>query len=91
MVLAKRECTDDYRWRCPRKGCTSTKSVRDRSFPASSHLSLKTLLVLIYYWCFGVRMSTVAEMLMISNKTVIDWFQFMRDECSWKMLQDVHG
>ena len=88
MVLSKRDCTDGYRWRCPRRGCTGTNSVREGSFAARSHLSFHKLLLLIYHWCFGVRLTTSRDMLNLSEHTVVDWFQYMRDECTWKILQD---
>ena len=88
MVLTKMSCTDEYRWRCARKGCTGTRSVRDRSFVAKSHLPFKTLLVLIYNWCFGVPFSATMGMLKLTDRTVFDWYQFIRDECSWKLLND---
>jgi len=86
--VGKLSCKDSYRWTCPQKGCAGTRLVRDRSFAASSHLSFKSLLVFIYCWCFGVPLTTTLGMLPLAEHTVADWYQFLRNECSWNILND---
>ena len=87
MVLIARDGTDGYRWRCPRRQCRSTKSIRDGSLFQQSRLSLKLLLALIYCWCVGMRLTTVCIVLGLSEPTVVDWFNFLREECTYTLLQ----
>ena len=88
MALRKRQCTDGFRWRCPRRHCYGTRSIREGSFAARSHLPLAKLLLVIYHWCFSVRLTSCMGMLAIAEHTAVDWFQYMRDECSWKLMAE---
>ena len=88
MIFTKRQCTDGFRWRCPWRQCYGTRSVRDGSFAARSHLSLGKLLLVVYHWCFFVRLTSRMGMLALAELTIVDWFQYMRDECSWKRMSE---
>ena len=88
MALTPRDGTDGYRWRCPGRRCRSTKSVRCGSLFEKSRLSLKVLLALLYGWCIGMRLTTVCTALGLSEPTVVDWFNFLREECTYKLLQE---
>ena len=73
--------------KAPPKGkCLGTS--RDGSFAASSHLSLGKLLLVIYHWCFSVRLTSCMGMLALAEHTIVDWFQYMRDDCSWKRMSE---
>ena len=87
MALTPRQCTDGFRWRCPRRGCNATKFIRDGSFTAGSYLSLEKLILIIFHWCFGVRLTSSMKMLSLGEHAIVDWHQFLRDECTWKLLQ----
>jgi len=42
---------DGVIWRCPPRQCRATISIRKGSFFEASHLPLRTLADVIYYWC----------------------------------------
>ena len=88
MILTKRQCTDGFRWRCPWRHCYGTRSVRDGSFAACSLLSFGKLLLVVYHWCFSVRLTSCMGMLALAEHTIVDWFHYMRDECSWKRMSE---
>ena len=87
MALTSRQCTDGFRWRCSRRGCNATKSIRDGSFRTGSHLSLEQLILIIFHWCFGVRQTSALKMLSLGEHAIVNWHQFPKDECTWKLLQ----
>ena len=87
MALTPRQCENGFRWRCPRRGCNAAKSIRDGSFTAGSHLSLEKLILIIFHWCFGVRLTSSMKMLSLNEHAIVDWHQSLRDECTWKFLQ----
>eukprot|EP00794_Sanderia_malayensis_P000095 gene95-701_t len=86
MILSPHDGTDGFRWRCNGRGCSGTKTVRVESFFAGSHLSLGVLLAFTYCWCVGKRLSTVMVVLLLAEHTVVEWFNYMLEECSHKLL-----
>eukprot|EP00794_Sanderia_malayensis_P006331 gene6331-7057_t len=86
MALSPRDGKDGYRWRCPARQCRSSKSIRHGSFFAKSKLPLKVFLALIYCWAVGMRLTTVTIVIGLSQPTVVDWYNYMREECTHKLL-----
>ena len=43
-----------FSWRCPTRGCQAFRSIRDKSFFSRSHLSLETIIELMYFWSIEV-------------------------------------
>ena len=43
-----------FSWRCPTRGCQAFRSIRDKSFFSRSHLSLETIIELLYFWSIEV-------------------------------------
>ena len=58
------------------------------SFFESSRLPLSQLVELIYFWSYESSVKQVVLYTGISNKAIIQWFQYFRDVCSWKLLSD---
>eukprot|EP00794_Sanderia_malayensis_P009459 gene9459-10446_t len=86
MALSPRDGTDGYRWRCPARLCRATKSIRYDSFFEKSKLPLRVLVALIYCWSVGMRLTTTTIVLGLSEPTVVNWYNLMREECSHKLL-----
>ena len=80
-------CQDGYHWVCTRTRCKKTRSLRIGSFFSKSHLSLGDITCLLYCWAVGMTMSTTSTKLNISKHTVVDFFNFIREECSAKLLR----
>ena len=74
---------DGAMYRC--KYCRKKYSLRYKSFFFGSHLPLRVILVIIYLWINRLRVAQVLGLLagkVVSNHTVIDWYNFCRDVCS---------
>ena len=78
--LVKRKGT--LYWRCPRKGCQAVISVRDKSFFATSRLSLQTIVKLMQ------AMTSAAHEVNITEGVAIDWYNFFRDVCGQYFLDN---
>ena len=74
---------DGFIWRCTKKECGYKVSVRAGSWFENSHLTLKEIVKLTYYWVHKTRQETVRRELRINcEETVVDWFNFCREVCS---------
>lgn len=70
---------DGKRWRC--QMCNTQKSVRDGSFFSGSHLTLKQVIILMYCWAHDMPQKHIIHETEVSEPTVVDWCNFMREEC----------
>lgn len=76
---------DGYRWRCPdHKGRKMT--IRYGSFFERSHVPLPKLVVLLYLWSFQMPIVCAVQMTGISEATLIDWYNFIREVCSTHLM-----
>ena len=82
----RQEASDKYSWWC--RQCKSRKSIRDGSFFQKSHLTLQKWLLLLYLWARDYPVTDVAEEAEISRSTAIDVFQWLREVCTTKLLQN---
>lgn len=72
---------DGRRWSCRR--CNVRKSIRDGSFFAGSHLTLKQIIIMMYCWSYDMPQDVMKhEAEVTTNHTVVDWCNFMREECA---------
>ena len=60
-------------------------SEREVSFP--NQTSLQQIMMRIYGWSVGMCLSTTATAAGLSRHAVVDWFNFLREECSAKLLR----
>ena len=86
-MLIGRDGTDGYRCRCPRRQCHLTKTIHKGSLFQKMHLLLMLLLALINFWCVGMDLTTLCVVLGLSEATIVNWFNFLREECTYKLLQ----
>ena len=77
MGLNKKK--EEFEWRC--SACDIRKSVRDKSF-AKSSLPIYKILALIYMWIEDFRNKNVVKELKIDKNTVVNWFNYCRNECT---------
>ncbi|ESN93967.1 hypothetical protein HELRODRAFT_145149, partial [Helobdella robusta] len=75
--------------RCPLHGCQKRTTIRKDSFFEKSHVQLSLLVRLIYYWAWSTPVKTACRELQLSTKTVIDWYNFCRDICIYKCVDQV--
>ena len=62
-------------------------SIRFDSFFAKSKLPLNIWIHIIQLWAFDTPLKTLLEYVEVSEKAAIDCYNFLRDICSWKLLQ----
>ena len=61
-------------------------SIRDKSFFATSRLSLQTILKLAYQWTRQTRVTSAAHEVKVSERIASDWYNFFRDVCGQYFL-----
>ena len=79
---------DGYIWRCPVRSCRSTTSLRSSSFFEKSKESLREWLLVMLEWARETPVTSVPDLVKLTEKTAIQMYQFLRDVCSWKLLND---
>ena len=52
-----------------------------------NQVSLKNWLHVIYLWAIDTPLKTTVEAIGISARTTVNLYNFLRDVCSWKLLQ----
>ena len=71
------------------KSAVIKKSRRTNSLFAGSHLSLKQIVKLTYYWVYKFPQSFVEEDLSIGScTTLVDWYSFARGVCLQIAISD---
>ena len=92
MVLTEKpDVADGYKWRCPL--CKTFKSIRggrsqsgQQSFFHNSKISLQIWLMLMWMWSKQWPVTKAAEECEVNESNAIDFYQFFRDICSWKLM-----
>ena len=84
-LRARAVASDGYWWKCPR--CSSTKRIREDSFFERSKLTIRTILMVIYFWCFDLPQKDTIQELSISGPTAVDWQNFIRDICHEHLIR----
>lgn len=78
-----------FYWKCGKRSCVKTISLRKGSFFEKSRLDYRQILCLIYCWLYELPFTFVqAEELVTTNKSVVDWYNFCRDICIDILLKD---
>ena len=60
--------------------------LRDGTFFAKSHLTLKQWIVLMHWWVRQYPVIDAAQEAEVTEKTAIQTYQYLRDICSWRLL-----
>ena len=82
----KSDISDGCIFRCD--SCKTTKSLRAGSFFSKSKLTLQQWLVLLYWWVREYPVTDAAEEARVGRDTTIDAYQWLREVCSTKLLQN---
>ena len=61
LRMVKDKCIDGVIWRCPRKACRKKVSLRHNSFFAGSHLTLRQIILIVYYWARDSKLSETSH------------------------------
>ena len=73
--------------RCPTAACRTKQSLCVGTFFENLHFPISKYIYLLYYWASQTSVRIASEHLAISEVTLINHFNFCRDICSWKLLQ----
>ncbi|CAJ0573377.1 unnamed protein product, partial [Mesorhabditis spiculigera] len=78
-----------YRWECWRCLDSSTCGVRRDNWFQSTRIQFAVALKLIFYWAHGEQKTVnMREELKVSNRTVIEWKNHLREVCTAKILKE---
>ena len=78
--------SDGFTWRCP--DCKTMKSIRHNSFFTKSRLTLQKWLLMMQMWSRERPVGDAAGEAEISERTAIDIYQWFREVCSTKLLNE---
>jgi len=73
-----------YLWRC--KKCKRKQSVLKDSFLESAGISPAKFVYIVFYWATRIPLQATMKHIDISARTGVDYYRFLRDICSWKLL-----
>ncbi|XP_077967707.1 uncharacterized protein LOC144421954 [Styela clava] len=77
---------DSCRWRCQKKNCRTTTTIRKGSFFENSKAELTKLVTTMYFWADDVTQETMAKESELSKRTMVDWCNFIREVCSEDLI-----
>lgn len=78
---------DTLLWRCPKhKG--RKISLKDGSFLEKSKISYKDFILLTYLWACETQLKTCITMMDISEPCIIQWFNYLREVCSARLINN---
>ena len=73
--------TDGHCWKCVNSKCRRRFSIRSGTWFQASHLTLKQVLKVTYFWACDFTNKQCSQECGVSEKTVVDWFNFCRELC----------
>lgn len=76
-------------WRCNKRECRSKKGIRKNTWLENSKTSLDTVVHFIYCWANELTsIKFCAKELDMSQPTAVDWNNYLRDVCVWRIEQE---
>jgi transposase-like protein len=78
------------RWRCRLRTCREDKALRKNNWLEGSRLPYRTIILFIYCWSFEMTTIKFCEReLEISENTVIDWNNYLREVCASSIINQL--
>ena len=84
-LIKKKDSVSGFEIRC--SGWRKKESLSKNSFFDGSHLPLPKIFGLVYFWTAKTSSLQATYHTSVSNTTTIQWYQYLRDICSWKLLR----
>ena len=81
----RNDVSDGISWWCPQ--CKGRRSIREGSFFTKSRLTLQKWMILLHYWVRQYPVTDAAEEAEVTKHTAIDVYQWLREVCSAKLVQ----
>ena len=85
MNFSRYNSKDRWGWNCPHRNCTSSKSVRDSSWFNNMRIPIQK--TLIYVWSIHSPVCNARKITGVTEKCIIQIYQYLRDIASWKLMQ----
>lgn len=86
MVEVQRaDIKDKYSWCC--RICKTRQSIRHGSFFSKSKVELKQWVMVLFLWSREIPVGDAAELVGISERVAIDFYQWLREICTEKLVQ----
>lgn len=86
MILkSRKEFKGGFAFRCPR--CRSLKSAALKTFFDYTTLSFKTIIIILWHFLCQTRYRSTAVLLNLNHTTVIKYYAYFTEICSWKLIQ----
>ncbi len=84
--VQEKNASDNWIFRC--RQCKTKFSIRRDSIFSKSKLTLKNLLLLVYLFATGLSVTDARKLLKdaVSERTIIQWFSYLREICSLVLL-----
>jgi len=82
ILMQDKSKADRQFWRCSNRHRFAKISICKHSFFSQSHLSISTILKLVYCWMHNYAQYIALHETALSKKTVIDFYNFCREVCS---------
>ena len=79
--------------RCTNKKCSTTRSIRNDTFfsykentrdQGNSKLTKSKIMEIVWQWCAKVKINVCSEQIGISEQTLVDWYNHLREVCMFK-------
>ncbi|KAI6234522.1 hypothetical protein M3Y99_00804700 [Aphelenchoides fujianensis] len=85
-LVSRQENIDKKRWICKvsegkKKKYCSTKSIRSGTFFEKSHLTVRTIVHVMYWWALDAPPTLIEPLCGVTAKTAADFNTFLRQEC----------
>ena len=77
---------DQHHWRCTYPNHRSCVSMRRDSFFEGSHLRIRTILQVMYWWSCNMPLEQIARQTATSKNSIVDWLNFFREVCGLHIL-----
>ena len=66
--------------------CKKTVSLQEGTFLAGSKLAHQQWMILLYWWAKQYTVTDAAEEAKVTKASAIQWYQYFRDICSWRLI-----
>jgi len=83
-TVKKKVSIVSYMLRCP--GCHRKRQLQTGTFLEGSRLQVDKFVMLLFLWAHKAPIKMVLSMTGVSSGTDVQWYQYFRDICSWKLV-----
>ena len=78
--------SDRCAFKCPKDKCRCIKSVRHGSWFTHMRVPIQKVVWIVYLWSIHMPVGMAAQLTAVSQKSIIQIYQFLRDVCSAKLV-----